>query len=87
MPAMVEFWAEWCKPCELLAPVIEELAGKYQNKIKIVQMNVDDNIETPLRFGIRNIPALILFKRGQVKQIIVGYHPKNRIENELEKLL
>ena len=61
MPVMVDFWADWCQPCKMLTPVIEELALKYRGKIKIVQMNVAENPHTPARFGIRNIPALILF--------------------------
>lgn len=86
-PAIVEFWAEWCKPCKAMAPAIEELAHKYQGRIKIVQMNVDKNHETPARFGIRSIPALIFFKWGDTKQIIIGSRSKSQIEEELKKLL
>jgi len=87
IPAMVEFWAEWCKPCKMVAPVIEALARKYQGKIKIVQMNVAENHQTPARFGIRSIPAIILFKGGDAEQTIVGVHPEGYIEEELKKLL
>jgi len=87
IPAVVEFWAEWCKPCKMVTSVIEELALKYQGKMKIVQMNVAENQETPVRFGIRSIPTIILFKGGEVKKIIVGSYPKGIIDEELKKLL
>ena len=87
MPAMVDFWAEWCQPCKAMAPMIEALAQEYKGKIKFVQMNVAENILTPGRFGIRNIPAFMLFKGGEVVQIIIGARPKSRIEEELKRLL
>jgi len=87
IPAMVDFWAEWCQPCKMVTPVIEELARNYQGKIKIVQMNVAENRDTPARFGIRNIPTLMLFKRGEVAQTIIGAYPKSRIDEELKRLL
>jgi len=87
VPVVIEFWAEWCKPCKAMAPMIGELAHEYQGRIKIVQMNVAENQETPARFGIRSIPALIFFKRGEAKQVIVGSHSKSHIEEELRRLL
>ena len=87
MPAMVDFWAEWCGPCKMVGPVVEELAQEYTGKIKIAKMDVDKNRETPVRFGIRNIPTLILFKGGTVAQTIVGAQTKSRLEDELKKLL
>lgn len=87
VPAMVDFWAEWCGPCKMVGPVVEELAQEYQGKVKIAKMNVDENRQTPAKFGIRNIPTLILFKGGEVVQTIVGAHPKNYIDGELQKLL
>lgn len=87
LPAMVDFWAEWCGPCRIVGPLVEELAKIYKDKIKIVKMDVDKNRETPIKFGIRNIPTLILFKDGQVTQTIIGAQPKSHIEEELKKLL
>ena len=87
LPAMVDFWAEWCGPCKTVGPVVEELALEYKDKIKIAKMNVDENRETPAKFGIRNIPTLILFKGGEVAQTIVGAYPKSHLDGELKKLL
>ena len=87
VPAMVDFWAEWCGPCKMVTPIVEELASEYQGKIKVASMNVDGNRETPARFGIRNIPTLIFFKGGEVAQTIIGAHPKSHIDEELKKLL
>lgn len=87
VPAMVDFWAEWCGPCKIVSPVIEELAREYAGKVKFASMDVDGNRQTPARFGIRNIPTLILFKGGEVAQVIVGAHPKNHIDEELQKVI
>ena len=87
MPAMVDFWAEWCGPCKMVSPVVEELAGEYKGKIKMAKMDVDKNRQTPARFGIRNIPTLMLFKGGEEVNRIVGALPKSSIEEELKKLL
>ena len=87
LPAMVDFWAEWCGPCRMVGPVVEELAAQYKGKIKIAKMDVDKNRNTPARFGIRNIPTLIFVKGGQVAQTIIGAQPKSSIEDELKKLL
>ena len=86
-PAMVDFWAEWCGPCKMVGPIVEELAKEYKDKIKIGKMDVDQNRETPARFGIRNIPTLIFFKNGEVAKTIIGAQPKSAIEDELKKLL
>ena len=87
IPSMVDFWAEWCGPCKKVGPVVEELAAEYEGKIKIAKMDVDSNRQTPAKFGIRNIPTLILFKGGEVVNTIVGAQPKTSIEDELKKLL
>ena len=87
IPVMVDFWAEWCGPCKMVGPVVEELSKEYAGKIKMGKMDVDTNRETPAKFGIRSIPTLILFKGGEVAQTIVGAQPKSYIEEELKKVI
>lgn len=86
-PAVVDFWAEWCGPCKMVSPIVEELAKEYKDKVKVAKMDVDQNRETPAKFGIRNIPTLIFFKNGEVAKTIIGAQPKSFIEEELKKLL
>ncbi|MFP3927844.1 MAG: thioredoxin [Desulfobacteraceae bacterium] len=86
-PALVDFWAAWCAPCRMVGPVVEELAKDYEGRIKVAKMDVDQNRETPARFGIRNIPTLIFFKGGKAAKTIIGAQPKAAIEEELKKLL
>ncbi len=86
-PALVDFWAAWCGPCQMVSPVVEELANEYKDKIKVAKMDVEKNRETPVKFGIRNIPTLIFFKGGEVAQTVVGAQTKSYIEEELKKLL
>jgi thioredoxin 1 len=78
-PVLIDFWAPWCAPCRAIAPVVEELAREYAGKLKVVKMNVDDNPNTPSRYGVRGIPNLILFHGGQVKEQIVGAVPKSQL--------
>ncbi len=87
IPAMVDFWADWCGPCKMVAPVIEELAEEFKGKVKIAKMDVDQNQQTPARFGIRSIPTMIFFKDGEVANIVIGAQPKEILKKELEKLL
>ncbi|HOP48251.1 MAG TPA: thioredoxin [Desulfobacteraceae bacterium] len=87
IPAMVDFWAEWCGPCKMVGPAVKELAEKYKGKIKIAQMDVDQSRQTPAKFGIRSIPTLLFFKGGELTNSIVGAHPKDYIDEELKKLL
>ncbi|OPX20763.1 MAG: thioredoxin [Desulfobacca sp. 4484_104] len=86
-PALVDFWAAWCGPCRAIAPVVEELAKDYAGKLKVAKMNVDENSQTPAKYGIRAIPTLILFKNGNVADQITGAVSKSQIENAVKKML
>ena len=86
-PVLVDFWAAWCGPCRALAPIVDELAMEYAGKIKVMKMDVDRNSATPMRFGIRGIPALLIFKGGKVADQIVGYVPKDTIDKSLSKVI
>ena len=86
-PVMVDFWAAWCGPCRALAPIVDEIAKSYNGKVRIGKMDVDKNMATPQRYGVRGIPTLLIFKGGQVREQIVGYVPKETIQKALDKNL
>ena len=87
IPVMLDFWAEWCQPCKMLAPTVEELAGEYDGKILVGKLNVDDNPNTSTNYGIRGIPTLLFFKGGQVVQQLVGVKSKAEIKKVIEETL
>jgi thioredoxin 1 len=86
-PVMVDFWAAWCGPCRALAPLVDEIAKSYQGKIRVAKMDVDKNMATPQRYGVRGIPTLLIFRGGQVREQIVGYVPKETIQKAIDKNL
>ena len=86
-PVLVDFWAEWCGPCRMIAPALEELSEELGDKVSIVKLNIDENPEAPGKYGVRGIPTMILFKNGQPAATKVGAEPKSRIQAWLEDAL
>jgi thioredoxin 1 len=87
LPVLVDFWAEWCGPCKMIAPALEEMAGSLADRLTVVKINIDDNPQTPKKYGVRGIPTLMLFKEGQVAATKIGALPKNKLLEWVESCL
>lgn len=83
LPVLVDFWAEWCSPCLMLAPIVDEIRNEYKDTIKVGKLNVDNNPNTAVKYGIRSIPCLLFFKDGKVEEQIIGFQPKKNIIKKL----
>jgi thioredoxin len=87
VPVLVDFWAPWCGPCRMVAPVVEEIAEERGDALKVVKMNIDDNQNTAVQFNVMSIPTLMLFRNGEVAKTVIGAYPKRKLEAELEPAL
>jgi thioredoxin 1 len=87
LPVIVDFWATWCGPCQVMGPIVDTVAGEYEGKIKVFKMNVDENPATPAKYGIRGIPTLILFNKGEIVDRAIGAQPKANVDNLIKKVV
>ena len=86
-PAVIDFWAEWCAPCRQITPILKDLASEYGDRVKMLKMNIDENPNTPAKYGVRAIPTILAFKDGEVVEQVTGARPKAAFEEMIQKLV